>query len=302
MMDNARLRFLTQLMLKTHFELREGFGDLLTREPAYASVGIGSTHCAMVSRGVDGMLLKINDNGYEYQLDLQWPKEAGAPVLVNVSLKSPKQPKSTLLELPLLQALLRGEAKLPKEFQALHERAVSHLQKLLPPGLLEHVGAWLAPTPSAQHATSEAAPADTPAASPVTALSTDVAATDIAATDIAATESPATTAAPDATAQEFVVYCIPRENLPDLKFKGKPVAHVESAMLRGRRQLYDVFVTPAGKLVCVKAGQSYWVGERTKIEVAVACTQQEVIAFFGFSALAKLLYTQLALDSAEFID
>lgn len=86
---------------------------------------------------------------------------------------------------------------------------------------------------------------------------------------------------------------IARSNQPDLVFEGKALAQVATQWVHGRRQVYALFKTTAGKIVAVKSGQSLWVGEEPKNEVQVADSVSEMVPFFGFTRLAKALYGRL---------
>lgn len=86
---------------------------------------------------------------------------------------------------------------------------------------------------------------------------------------------------------------IARSNQPDLVFEGKALAQVATQWVHGRRQVYALFKTTAGKIVAVKSGQSLWVGEEPKNEVQVGDSVSEMVSFFGFTRLAKALYGRL---------
>jgi len=67
----------------------------------------------------------------------------------------------------------------------------------------------------------------------------------------------------------------------------------------GRRQALALYETEGGKYVCERVGFSQWQGERTRHEGAVCTTIEEVMAFFGHGRLAKELYDDAGLDTAE---
>jgi hypothetical protein len=94
---------------------------------------------------------------------------------------------------------------------------------------------------------------------------------------------------------EYKQYRISCENGPDVKFRGKLRAGVSSPVRNGRHHVYSVFETPAGTLICLKEGISYWMSERTLSEFKVIEKLEDVVPFFGFSNLAKALYRQMGI-------
>lgn len=101
---------------------------------------------------------------------------------------------------------------------------------------------------------------------------------------------------------EFSTYLIRREGKPDLQFQGKLIAQVYSATINRRQHVLEVYETPSGKFVAVKAGLSWWLGERSRYEALVAASKEDLVEFFGYGAYAKALYEQLGLSTVETVD
>lgn len=155
--------------------------------------------------------------------------------------------------------------KLPDEFKSLHARVLEHVKQMLPEALLRQF------TSAGAEAT---APGETAAA-------------------------PQDPAAPE---DDYAWYQVARDDQPDLRFRGKRIAAVESVLRNGRKTVFEVFQTPSGKLVGVHAGLSYWMGERNRYTVQVAERAEDLVSFFGYSPLAKALYGQLKVASAEVLE
>lgn len=101
---------------------------------------------------------------------------------------------------------------------------------------------------------------------------------------------------------EFTCFVVPRHNQADLRFEGKLVAGVQSALMRGRCFILSVYQTKGGKFVGVKRGVSLLLGERDNFEALVAGAIEELVPFFGYSPLPKVLYQQLGLTTDEVVE
>jgi hypothetical protein len=109
-------------------------------------------------------------------------------------------------------------------------------------------------------------------------------------------------------------HLVPRDDQADLKFSGTLLASVApSDAPRGRWKEYRVYRTTSGKHVFSSVGRSVLEGERDKFKAEVfspkspvaACGQtwdKACIEFFGYDALAKLLYRKLHIAFEERID
>lgn len=155
--------------------------------------------------------------------------------------------------------------KLPDEFKSLHAQVLDHVKQMLPEALLRQF-------------TSAGAEVSAPAAP--------------------APESEAS-GEPES---EYAWYQVTRDDQPDLRFRGKRIAAVESPLRSGRKTVFEVFQTPSGKFVGVQVGLSYWMGERNRFAVKVTETADELVQLFGYSPLAKALYAQLKVASAEILE
>ena len=102
---------------------------------------------------------------------------------------------------------------------------------------------------------------------------------------------PATTEQPPG----YLTYVIKRENKPNLKFNGKEVVSVATAIRKGRQHIYSVYQTEGGKRIGVKQGISLLFNEKDIVTAEVLDTDQALIEFFGYNDLAKALYERLTL-------
>lgn len=153
----------------------------------------------------------------------------------------------------------------PEEFRALHQKVLDYLKKILPEALLAKLSSSSDPTAE----TKEAGAQDN---------------------------------LPARTEDEAQWYTIPRHNQPDLRLRGKLVAHAWTPLRHGRQHLWEVYVTPSGKAVGVKRGLSWWVGETETVESKIADRLEDLTEFFGYSPLAKQLYARLGLNHTEVLE
>ncbi len=105
---------------------------------------------------------------------------------------------------------------------------------------------------------------------------------------------------------------IERDNGAALLFNGECLAKVSSSDNNaygslysgqiGRWQVLALYRTEGGKFLCERIDRTRWQGERD-IRHAKACANHgEVVEFFGHSWLAKHLYKEAGLETAERID
>jgi hypothetical protein len=280
---------LAQLLLKSHHELSE----LLSRSsssvfggPLNVGVRVGKSEGSMsvdsLSAGQQGFTLAFSEDERSYKLVLEPRASAADPIKVRVTLLEGEKREEHVFDGADLFS-----AALPEQFRALHTRVLDYLKKMLPEALL----AKLQAVPKTATATATNAPAS----------ATTSAAT--AATDATAPAPETDAAAPaPASADEYSWYHVRRDDQPDLRFRGKSLGCVHTAVRNGRQTTLEVFVTPSGKYVGIKLGLSYWLGERDIATVHVADTLSELVPFFGFSPLSKALYERLAVSTAEVLE
>jgi hypothetical protein len=275
--NKSPLATLASLLLKSHFELNE----LLAQSPSSVfggplnvGVRLGKTEGTMsVGQTAQGFTLSFSEDGRSYQLVLAPRASAAEPLKVRVTLiEGDKREEHAFDGAALFSAAM------PEQFRALHARVLDFLKKMLPEALLAKLQA-ATDAPASGAAGKEASPGSQPVA----------------------TESAAPTDAP-AQADAFSWYHVRRDGQPDLRFRGKSLGCVHSAVRNGRQTALEVFVTPSGKYVGVKVGLSYWLGERDIATVQVAETLDALVPFFGFSPLAKALYERLAVATAEVLE
>jgi len=266
---------LAQLLLKSHHELSE----LLSRSsssvfggPLNVGVRVGKSEGSMsvdsLSVGQQGFTLAFSEDERSYKLVLEPRASATDPIKVRVTLLEGEKRQEHVFDGADLFS-----AALPEQFRALHTRVLDYLKKMLPEALLAKLQA--VPKTTADATASAAAPA---------------------------TSAPTTEAAAPAPAEEYTWYHVRREDQPDLRFRGKSLGCVHTAVRNGRQTALEVFVTPSGKYVGIKLGLSYWLGERDIATVHVADTLAELVPFFGFSPLSKALYERLAVSTAEVLE
>lgn len=265
-MSHFSLSSLAQLLLKNQFELR----DLLAQpSPLFGDgvnvglrVGQASGSLAF-GDSPDGLVLNFSDGVRSYKLVMPVRVSATEPFKVKVTLNEGDKTKEHVFEGADLFS-----AQVPEEFKALHARVLDYLKKVLPVSLLENLRA----------AAEAASPVrkDVPPAGAAEAAS--------------------------GTEEEFSWYHVKREDQADLNFRGKRIAKAETPLRHGRQNVYQVFVTPSGKYVGLKLGLSLWAGERDIATVNIAESAEALVPFFGYSPLAKALYAQLSLQTAEVVE
>jgi hypothetical protein len=102
-----------------------------------------------------------------------------------------------------------------------------------------------------------------------------------------------------------------RDDEANLWFVGELIAEDGSSPDRGssyfsgstgRWTLLKLWRTEAGKFVAQRIGRTQWQGEHDRYSAAVCDTEAEVIAFFGYGALAKSIYHDAGIEADERIE
>ena len=101
-------------------------------------------------------------------------------------------------------------------------------------------------------------------------------------------------------------WTVRRDDDRDLQFAGKQIAAVSSQWRGGEQQTrwteLELYLTQGGSYVCAEIGLSRWQGEHNFYRAIVADTVGRVVEFFGHGWLAKELYADAKIDTAETID
>lgn len=267
-MSHSLLTQLAQLLLKTQQEF-SGEAPLFAAPcPFQMGLTLGST--TVSSRWTSGtaadagLLLTFCENGNTYRVHIPARADAQGKARVTVTLQSSKgEPQEYTFEGSDL-----ANAKFDEPFSTLHSKVLAYLRKTHGAGLFQATAGSKSETPS--EGTSEVAPAaDASAGSPATEQPTE--------------EDPNRW------------YRVARAGQPDLRFKGRRVAYVQTPLRQGRQHVYSVYATPSGKHVAIKEGLSVWLNERNIVEVKVLEKLDACVEFFGYSGLAKALYQQLGM-------
>lgn len=97
-------------------------------------------------------------------------------------------------------------------------------------------------------------------------------------------------------------YTLARDGAPDMKFEGRLLASVVQPYRNARSHAFSVLETKGKRIIAVKTGLSMWAGERARQEIGTFDKLEDITGFFGFGDLAKALYDQLSLQTAEHVD
>ena len=104
----------------------------------------------------------------------------------------------------------------------------------------------------------------------------------------------------------MTTFTLTNDDSPNLKFKGEKIAEASDHWIQGQDQTrwteLDLYRTEGGKFVCQESGISQWQGESSSHRAAAVETEEEVIKFFGQSALAKEIYSDANINAAVEID
>lgn len=106
-------------------------------------------------------------------------------------------------------------------------------------------------------------------------------------------------------------FTVDRTGQRPIKFTGELLAEVESSQNNaspsysgspGSWEELKIYKTVKGAYVCQRNDNTAWQGGRDVIEVVVTKDLDEVIEFFGLGWLAKELYDEAGIESAEVIE
>lgn len=293
-MSQSPLSSLTALLLKAQHELQHSLGALNhpfdlklmldpTRETRSMSV-------SSERGGKTRFFVKEGARSYDLSLVLD-PSDGGPKAALRLTDANGKVSEHHFVDAAQLTKYL------PAEWQSLHKEVQEHLSRMFGPkfaALFQGQGAQA--KPASTTATPAGAQENNATNQPVAA---DAAAQSAEATS-AAGDTGAAHAAPasEPANADLLTVTVRREGARDLRFKGRLLAHVRTPLHRGRQHAYRVFRTEGGKIVAIKEGLSLWLNEHDRVEVQVYDDVEGVIAFFGFSPLAKALYAQLGMSEA----
>ncbi len=251
-------------MLKAQHELSDALNTHpALNQPLQMGLTLGKTSVATrwsVGTAPDnGLHMTVSENGNTYHLHVPGRADAKSPIKVTVKLEAAD---GRAAEHVLEGSKLMG-AQFEGAFADLHAKVMGYLKKTFGSDLLKALNLGNTAESAASEPASAAAEAQTqPAVS---------------------------------SEDGYSWFRVQRSDQPDLRFKGKLTAYAQSPLRQGRQHVYSVFVTPSGKVVAIKEGLSVWLNERNLAEVQVFDKAEDIVAFFGYSWLAKSLYQQLAL-------
>lgn len=106
-------------------------------------------------------------------------------------------------------------------------------------------------------------------------------------------------------------FTVRRDNDRDLRFTGTRLGHIQStdgnagrnsSGSAGRWTELALYRTTGGKYICEQIGRTQWEGEHTRYKGAVCETIADVMQFFGHGWLAKGLYAEAGVDTAQDIE
>jgi len=106
-------------------------------------------------------------------------------------------------------------------------------------------------------------------------------------------------------------FTIDRDDSAPLSFTGELIAKAASHPDRahggwsgqtGRWQTLALYRTAAGRYVCQSIRHTMWQGESDTCEAEAVGDLAGIVAFFGYSWLAKVLYRKAGLEVGEHID
>jgi hypothetical protein len=103
--------------------------------------------------------------------------------------------------------------------------------------------------------------------------------------------------------QELKEFEVERDNEPNIVFRGELVASASSLTSDSIRwTVLNLWRTVGGKFICQKIGHSRYQGEVSRYKGAICSDHQAVIAFFGYSEIAKELFAKAGIESAVQVD
>lgn len=120
-----------------------------------------------------------------------------------------------------------------------------------------------------------------------------------------------TTGNPARNPSDMEQFTIDRADRAPLTFTGELIAKAASHPDRahdgwsgqtGRWQTLALYRTVAGRYVCQSTRHTMWQGESDTCEAEAVGDPAGIVAFFGHSWLAKLLYRKAGFDFAEHVE
>lgn len=103
------------------------------------------------------------------------------------------------------------------------------------------------------------------------------------------------------TLSEFRPYTLHNDGAADISCEAKVVAQVVRPHINFRGEIFTVLETKAGTRVGVKTGVTLVPGERMRQTAQAFASDAELLAFFGYSPLAKALYEKLNLAASQVV-
>lgn len=103
------------------------------------------------------------------------------------------------------------------------------------------------------------------------------------------------------TPSEFRPYTLHNDGAADISCEAKVVGQVVRPTVNFRGEILTVLETKAGTRIGVKTGVSLVPGERMRQTAQAFASEKELLEFFGYTPLAKLLYEKLNLAAAQVV-
>lgn len=97
-------------------------------------------------------------------------------------------------------------------------------------------------------------------------------------------------------------FTLERDNDRDIRFKGELIATARSRESGGRWTELALYKTQGGTFICHQIGRTMWGRERDRFSAAICRSNEEIINFFGLRWLAKELYGEAGIDTAQQVD
>ena len=98
-------------------------------------------------------------------------------------------------------------------------------------------------------------------------------------------------------------YVLPVTGKPDIKFKGTQIVeNCRNEEFGGHFTSLELYKTESGKYVCCRDEITRQQGAEDEFIVKICTSHAEIIAFFGQSNLAHMLYQEANIENIEVID
>lgn len=283
--DHRAASGMAKLLFKAHQELASLASQLSMSDSLFAgsgfSLNLGDLQAAVLGAGLPHGLarLRLREGTRLCELEVQ------------ASSQGP-QARVVLRDTATgFEHELNGEkifrAKVPPEFEALHQSAKTYLRAQVPPALWTPIGT---PTerPAQQLNQEKSGNADTEARLPAEPTG-----------DAVNNE-----AAPKAEQRndEDPLVIVARSGEPDLRFRGRLLYSSRSLPAQGRWVELQAYQTKGGRFVGVETGRSWHLGEVTRRRTVVADKLEDLAPFFGNTALGKHACDALGITRYQDID